>query len=456
MQKLLTRRQALFASLFGAGGIALRAAATGLPTWFLANPLDARADDMACSAAADRSQFLVASASSAGDSISCNCPGTYEVPDIIHPSQTEFAKTAFKLGSKDVQAAQVWSTLSESVLSRSNFFHHSTGGIVHGDHPKVMRFQGRSTGGEMWPSIYAKHLAKCLGTVLAEPVAIGAAGNALEFVAYSGRTLPTVSPLQLKQLLTGSKTDPLANLRQLRDQTLDDLNVLFKTTASSPQAKFLDAMASSQAQVRLLSESLASTLAAIKDDRVQGQALAAAALIAAKVSPVVTLHIPFGGDNHEDGDLYDEWFDHTDHDSTKRGVPGLQAVMDALASLELADKATFASMNVFGRDLSGTAKVEGRAGRDHFGNHSVMLMCGKYVNPGVTGGASLISNGVYGASDIDSATGAAVTGGDITRGDSHVAAAKTLGVALGIDINELHKDFTDGGSVKHIPSSVVA
>jgi hypothetical protein len=85
-----------------------------------------------------------------------------------------------------------------------------------------------------------------------------------------------------------------------------------------------------------------------------------------------------------------------------------------------------------------------------------MLMCGKYVNPGVTGGAALISNGVYGASDIDSATGAAATGGDVARADSHIAAAKTLGVALGIDIADLHKDFTDGGTVKHIATSIVA
>jgi len=37
-------------------------------------------------------------------------------------------------------------------------------------------------------------------------------------------------------------------------------------------------------------------------------------------------------------------------------------------------------MNVFGRDLSGTAKVTGRGGRDHFGNHGVMVMIGKNVN----------------------------------------------------------------------------
>src|SRR5262249_21354290 len=155
-----------------------------------------------------------------------------------------------------------------------------------------------------------------------------------------------------------------------------------------------------------------------------------------------------GADNHTDSDLYDEWFQHTDHDGSSSGVPGVQAVQDALASLMLSDSATFATMNVFGRDLSGTAKVNSRAGRDHFGNHSVMLMIGKNVAPGVTGGCTAISSTVYGASDIDSASGASVaSGGDIARADTHVAAAKTLGVALGIDPSLLTADFTDNGMI---------
>jgi hypothetical protein len=291
--------------------------------------------------------------------------------------------------------------------------------------------------------------------VQAEPVAVGASG-ALEFISFSGRTLPTVSPTQLKQLLSSSKASPVASLRTLRDQTLDQLNGLFKQGATPEQVKFLDALAKSQAQVRQLAESLASTLEAIDNDKVSGQALAAAALIAAKVTPVVTLHIPFGGDNHTDDGLYDEWFDHTDHDSTKRGVPGIQAVYDALKSLQLADTTTFATMNVFGRDLSGTAKVSSRSGRDHFGNHAVLLMIGKNVQPGVSGGCTPISGAVYGASDIDSASGASLpSGGDIARADTQIAAAKTLGVALGIDASKLTADFTDNGSVPHVRAAVV-
>ncbi|HEY4186577.1 MAG TPA: DUF1501 domain-containing protein [Polyangia bacterium] len=446
-----TRRETLLTGLFGsAGALGLRALATGLPAWFLANPRKASAQDMTCAISnMGKAQFLIVAASSAGDAHSCNCPGTYTNAAIIHPAQTEMASTDFMLGTAKVTAAKPWSALTAPVLARTNFFHHLTGGTVHGDHPKVMKLLGRTAGGEMWPSIYAKHLFKCLGTVQPEPVSVGTGGNALEAISFQGRTLPNVTPLQLKQLLTGSKTDPVVMLRTMRDTTLDQLNALFKADGTPEQGKFLDAMAASQSQVRELATSLATTLNSITVNSVAGQALAAAALIAAKVTPVVTLHIPFGADNHTDADLYDEWFDHTDHDSSKRGVPGIQAVMDAVASLNLTDQVTFATMNVFGRDLSGTSKVTSRGGRDHFGNHSVMVMIGKNVNPGVTGGAVLLSGSVYGAGGIDSATGNAVAGGgDIAVADTHVSAAKTLGVALGIDSSLLKADFTDNGAVK--------
>jgi hypothetical protein len=451
----LTRRQALFGGLFAAGGLGWRAMATGLPAWFLSRPHAANAQDLECALTNQgRAQFLVVSASSAGDAISCNVPGTYDAAEIIHGTQAEFAATPISLGARQVTGAQIWSTLTPAVLGRANFFHHITSGLVHGDHPKVMRLVGKTSGGEMWPSIYAKHLHACLGTVQPEPVAVGANG-ALEFISFTGRTLPMVSPMQLKQLLTGSRTDPVVKLRTLRDQTLDSLNTLFKAQGTPAQVTFLDAMATSQRRVRELAESLSTTLSAIVDNTVAGQALAAAALFAAKVTPVVTLHIPFGGDNHTDQDLYDEWTDHADRNGKKSGVAGVQAVMDALAAQGLADSATFATMNVFGRDLSGTAKVDSRGGRDHFGNHSVMLMIGKNVNPGVTGGTTLINAKVYGASDIDSASGASVpNGGDIARADTHVAAAKTLGLALGIEQSLLAADFTDNGAVKPVASAI--
>jgi hypothetical protein len=274
-------------------------------------------------------------------------------------------------------------------------------------------------------------------------------------ISFTGRALPTVSPTQLKQLLTGSASDPVVKLRSLRDTTLNTLNTMLKADGTPEQRAFLDAMAASQSQVRKLSRSLATTLASITSDNPLGQALAAAALIAAKVTPVVTLHIPFGGDNHNDANLGDEVFDHTDHDSTGRGVPGIQAVQSALASLSLTDTTTFATMNVFGRDLSGTSKVTSRAGRDHFGNHAVMVMIGKNVAAGITGGTGVITGSVYGATGIDSTTGASMPGGgDIVQTNTGVSAAKTLGAALGIDQSVLKPDFVDNGTVKPVKATL--
>ena len=437
----IQRRRALMGGLFGAGHVGVRAMATGLPAWFLANPLGAGAAELACAlSSAGKAQFLVVSASSAGCPLNCNVPGTYDNAALIHPAQSDFAATAIALGGKSVQGARVWSTLSTSVLARTNFFHHVTSATVHGDHPKTMKLMGNTANNEMLPSIYAKHLAACLGTVQAEPIAVGAQGNGLEHLSFSGRALSAVSPLQLKELLTGDKTNPLVKLRSQRDSTLDELNTLFKQNGTPEQRTFLDAMASSQTQVRKLADDLSSTLTAIKDDGVPGQALAAAALVAARVTPVVTLRIPFGQDNHVDTDLYDEWFQTTDHGDAKTGVPGIQAVMDALASLGLQDAATFATMNVFGRQLGGSSKVNARNGRDHFGNHAVMVMIGKNVSAGVTGGVSLIANGIYGAAPI----------GSVSRADTHLAAAKTLGVALGIDAALLNPNFIDNGRVKPV------
>src|SRR5205085_11859351 len=118
----------------------------------------------------------------------------------------------------------------------------------------------------------------------------------------AGRTLPSIPPTQLKQLLTGSRSDPLVKLRAMRDSALDQLNQLAKQDSSGVQQAFLDSLALSQRQVRQLAEQLATTLNAITSDDATGQALAAAALISANVTSVVTLHIPFGGDNHTDQD----------------------------------------------------------------------------------------------------------------------------------------------------------
>jgi hypothetical protein len=447
---LLQRRDALLTALFGAGHVGLRALATGLPAWFIANPRSATAQSLDCAITAkEKLQYLVLSTSSAGDPINCNVPGTYEAAPIIHPSQPTMAPTMVTLGSKSYGAALPWAAtdvggaLAPATLARAAFFHHTTRSTVHGDQPKVMKLLGALTGGEMAVSAFAKHLSGCFGTVQPEPVAVGARGNSSELVSYAGRTLPAVSPTQLKQLLTGNRNDALVKVRNLRDQALDQLNAMAKADSTNVQKQFLDAMALSQQQVRKLVEQLATTLNAINSDDSRGQALAAAALISANVTPVVTMRIGFGGDNHTDTDLANEAAQHV------TGVQAIQAVQDALASLGLTDKVTFATLNVFGRNLNGIAKTDGRTGRDHYGNHAVTVMIGKNVAPGVYGGVAQGSSAAYLASAIDSASGAPNPAGDIPVAQTHISAIRTLGVALGIPEETLAPNFTAmaGGKV---------
>jgi len=446
----LTRRDSLRALVFGSGYLGLRMLATGLPAYYLRAPSRVTAQDLSCAITSkEKLQYLIVSASSAGDPINCNCPGTYEAPEPVHPQQSTMTAVPVQLGGKSYQAAQPWADtsaggqLSAATLSRTLFFHHSTRTTVHGDQPKVMKLLGATQSSEMMVSAYAQHLAGCFGTVQREPIAVGAQGRGDELLSYAGRSIPGISPTQLKQLLTGNKNDPLARLRSLRDSSLDELNRLAKQDASGIQQQFLDALALSQSQVRALADQLRTTLEAIEDDGVQGQVLAAAALISANVTPVVTVRIPFGGDNHSDQDLQTEAEQHV------TGVQNIQLVMDALASLNLTDKTTFATWNVFGRNLNGPDKVENRKGRDHLGSHSVMVMIGANIKPGVIGGITPDKKGNYAASAIDSASGAPAQDGDIPAADTQLAAARTLGAALGIPEEQIASSLMSnaGGSV---------
>ena len=468
----ITRREGLLAGLFGAGSLGLRALATGLPTWYLLNPSRATAQDLQCAINAKANlQYLIVSTSSNGDPLNCNCPGTYEGAGaaVVHPPDAEVEKTTLTINGQSYGAALPWADpsvknasgantgqLNAAVLARTTFFHYRTGTTVHGDQPKVMKLLGDTTGGEMVVSAYAKHLAACFNTVQAAPIAVGARGNSSELVSFGGRMLPSISPTQLKQLLTGARGDALTAkgaLRDLRDSSLSKLNELAKRTASPVQKDFLDKLALGQTQVRQLADTLADTLNAISNDNVAGQAQAAAALIAANVTPVVTVHIGFGGDNHTDNNLQAEPDQHVS------GIQGIQAIMTALAGTKdasgnpLTDRVTFATMNVFGRNLNNISKLSSTTspgGRDHFGNHNVMVIIGKNVKPSVIGGVTADSKGTLVASGIDSGTGASVaTGGDIDATKTQVSAARTLGAALGIPDTVAANDYiaAAGGKV---------
>jgi hypothetical protein len=361
-------------------------------------------------------------------------PGTYAFPDIAHSPDPLMAKTSFKLGATTVEAAAPWATLPQNVQDRTSFFHHTTLTNSHGNQPKVMRLMGGTRRQEMMVSFFASQLAPCLGTVQHEPVVVGASGSG-EFLSYQGRILPALSPSALRDTLA-NPAGPLGTLQSLRDKDLDRLNTVFKAHGTNEQRQFLDRLAQTQSEARGISQALLDNLAAITANDANNQVLAAVTLIKMNVTPVVSMHIPFGGDNHTDTDLAGETKQHVAAAAT------ITLLMQKLAELGLQDRVTFAAMNVFGRTLA----KKGTKGRDHLANHHASVLIGKGFRGSVIGGLAPKA-GDYAALPIVSSTGAGDAAGDIRFEETLGALGHTLGTAIGIGPAALKENITIGKPV---------
>src|SRR5262245_18672547 len=106
------RRKLLLSTVFGAGGLGLRALATGLPISFLANP--ASADTPTCTAT--KPQYLFLLTSGGGDPLNANVPGCYADPGIYHPAQPTMAPTSMTIGGKTYTAALPWTQIAPATL----------------------------------------------------------------------------------------------------------------------------------------------------------------------------------------------------------------------------------------------------------------------------------------------------------------------------------------------------
>jgi hypothetical protein len=423
-----TRRSLIKKTVFGAGTLGLRALATGLPAAFVSRPLASFAQDFAC-ADKNRAQYLIIATSSQGDPLNANVPGTYAFPDIAHSPDPRMAGTDFMLGGTSVRAAQVWSTLPQWVLDRTSFFHHATLTNNHANLPKVMRLKGSTARQEILPSILAKYLAPCFGTVQVDPVSAGAG----DILTIDGRDLPNVAPTGLRDLLARPNT-PLLRLQNTRDQALDEIYGLLKDRGTKAQKLYLDSLVTSRKQARSLGSDLVDMLAGIKSDGSDGQVVAAVSLIKMNVTPVVTIRLNFGGDNHTDPDLARS--EAPQHES---GVAAITALWTQLQAAGLADKTTFAMYHVIGRTL----RKNGNPGLDHWGSHHATVLMGKNVKAGVVGGLEPKNNDYY-ATTIDSKTG--MSGGDIPFAETLSAMGKTLGAAVGVQPSTLDQ-YILGGKV---------
>ena len=427
----ISRRKALMSALFGAGYVGLRALATGVPASVLLHGRRAFADGASRCPDRSKAQFIIFNTSSDGDPINANVPGTYEDLRITHSADPAMAATALTLGGRATTAARPWSKLPQRVLDRTCFWHLMTSTPVHPKQHDVLSLMGTSAAGEMLPSMLAKQLAPCLGSVQGQPMTIGAT-TPVEGLTYYGQALPIVPPLALKATLSGP-AGPLTNLQMLRDQTLGQLDELYRGGANTGQRAYLDALISSQAEVRNIRQDLLSSLSSIMDNSVASQITAAIALIRMNVSPVIAIRIPFGGDNHADVKLA------TEASQTVSGVAAIDSLMAQLASAGLADQVTLLSLNVFGRTL-GPANTDGR---QHNPNHQVSLAIGKPFKAGVIGGVGPV-DGDYGALAIDSVTGVGGPGGDVAPRETLASFGKTTLAAVGGDAAALGSKILNG------------
>jgi hypothetical protein len=409
---------------------ALQSLATGLPLLFFTNPRRALADAATC-AAPGKAQFFVFSTSGSGDPLNCNAPGTYDDPKIVHPTDPSMAPTPITLGGRQFTAAAPWAQLPAAALARTTFFHMMTNTPVHPKEPDVLQLNGATQAGEMLPSVLARQLAPCLGTVQAQPISVGAATPS-ETITYGGSPLATIPPSALKATLV-NPAGALTNLQKLRDDTLNRMYALYKNEATPAQQAYVDSLVTSQAQARGIRQDLLAALSSIADNSITSQMVAAVTLIQMKLSPVIVVHVPFGGDNHNDPTLKNETA------QTVSGVAAIGLLATQLAAAGLADQVSFVSLNVFGRTL-GPANTDGRS---HNPNHHVSLAIGRPFKPGVIGGVAPVG-GDYGATAVDSGTGAGGAGGDIAPADTLASFGRTVLAAAGVDAGAIDAQIVGG------------
>jgi hypothetical protein len=430
---MLSRREAVLSSLFGAGYLGLRSLATGLPAALLLDPRRALAavPEGGAPASALAPQFVILSTSGNGDPINASVPGTYDDPNISHSPSPSMAPTSVSIGGQSYTAAAPWATLPPGVLARTCFWHIATTTPVHPKEPNVLRLMDSTQADEMLPSILARQLAPLLGTVQSQPISLGAASPS-EGLTYGGQALPILPALALKATLTNA-AGPLSNLQGLRDKTMGELYGLYKTDATQAQRAYVDSLATSQAQVRQINQKLLDQLASITDNSPASQVLAAITLIQMRVTPVIAIHIPFGGDNHADQNLQ------TEAAETVSGVQTIASLMAQLTSAGLSDQVTFMSLNVFGRTL-GRANTQGRS---HNPNHQVSISIGKGFKGGVIGGVVPVGTD-YGAVAFSSRTGAASASGDVTPAGSLAAFGQTMLAGAGLSAQAVAGQVSGG------------
>ena len=402
-------------------GLLLAGLATGLPPAWLRGGIPA-----AWASTGRVPTVLILATSSAGDPINSSLPGT-GVPSVLRPNDPVYTETPVVFGDQVHLTPALWERAALSLRERLTVFHHRTDAVAHSEYDAVMKVRGavksaNGSGSESLPAAIAQELAGPLGTVQERPICLGP-----ERFAYQGQQLSGLDPSSLSSLFSGGDAD-LEDVRPLRDAALDAIYADLQLNGTRAQREALDAHVTSREQARELGVQLGDLLAQLEvpnsertayefelDDDPYAQVAAAVALAMLRAAPVVSLHLPWGADNHRDTDL-------------QRELEGSQAGMDILNSLwsridvdGVREGVTFGLLNIFGRTL------QQNTGRQHNPDHNGMLLAGPNVLGGLIGGIDADRRCMA----FDPTTGQAGTGG-VQPSESFAAAAATMMAAAGV------------------------
>ena len=426
------RRQALLGGGVGMS-LLLRGLATGLPPAWLSAPRFARAQEMN----AELPQILIMSTSSSGDPVNINCPGSY-VSGVENNPILEVSDNVRLGGRPPVRGARVWGNLGGQLRNRLAFVHYSSRTAAHPEFAKAMTLHGavktsQGNGSEMLSSALASLGADPLSCLQREPIPLGR-----ETVTFEGQPLQNVRPSEVKALFAAQE-DNLADLRSVRDQALNELYRGLRSGGTRAQRKFLDRYLLSRDQARSLGEELGELLSGLStdpdlQDQAGDQVKAAVALAQLRISPVITLKIPFGGDNHQDSDLSVE------ADQTTSGVSHIRDLWSQLGDAGLRDQVSFAMLNVFGR----TFNRNSQGGRNHNRYHAVMVAFGSGIKGGVYGGVT--SEGR--AMNIDPVSGEAREQGGISSELALEAAGTSLALSMGYSEEQVNERIQGGDVIQ--------
>lgn len=417
----------------GAATLALRTLATGIPASLLFNPRMATAENAAL---LSQTRSLILSGSEGGCPLNANCPGSYVDASVYHPPSARMTPTTISINGANHVAALPWSTLSQGTLDHMAFFHHGTATGAHTAFGDVMKLQNQVRNGEMMASAFATHLQESIGTLQAAPICVSG-----QPFSYNGASQPVLQPTAIRDAILGGGNSALENLADLRHATMDKVHDLYKRTATASQRQTLDMFVTTKAQAESISDEFLQLLAGVQTNDTIDQFRVALILCAMRVTPVVTMHVPFGGDNHFDNGFDDEI------SQLESGVAAFEAayglMKDFKANGSISNDVVFAWTAVFGRTLE---QIDGRDGRDHNGSHCVAVIMGDSVNGTVIGSTDTVM--------VDASTGQNSENGTVARGDLLPSMGRTLGKTLGLSADIVEAEIPHGTTFDYVTRPV--